>query len=280
MKRVLVLAAAMLCLSGFAWADTVTINGGNYENYYGNPSNAAYVNNGNDVTVTAGGFEGNASVYNGVGYVSVPGTAFINSAGTLTVNGGSFDGATGIDNSATAIINNGDISQSGSNGYTGAIVNSGTITINGGHISGGYAFLNHGMAIINGGSVPYIESGGALTINGGSLPGYIANWGALSIKGGNFSGGLVRGSKNGFGATFIYGTFAQYGALPSLPWNLGGYYGSITGTLADGTTQTINYWNEGQMYLEPSPVPEPSSMLPLLCGVGAMGGIVWRRRLA
>ena len=72
----------------------------------------------------------------------------------------------------------------------------------------------------------------------------------------------------------FYGTFAQYGAVPSDPVN--GYFGAITGTLADGMNETIaSTTNLGTILLEP--VPEPSSILALLCGVAGMGVMMLKR---
>ena len=47
MKRVvIVIASVLLCLSVSAWADSIVINGGTYQNYWDNPTNAGYLNNG------------------------------------------------------------------------------------------------------------------------------------------------------------------------------------------------------------------------------------------
>ena len=184
MKRVLLFTVVMLCLSGFAWADVVTINGGSYQNTY--PGGAAYVNNGDDVTATAADFDGNSNNSSG-------GIGFVNRAGTLTANNCTFEGQVGIANYDTATIDSGNI--------TGGVTNSGNMTINGATITSLFSNTNGNMTINSGsfsdnGTITVFQnnSDSTTTINGGDFSSNdgaiygVMNYGTDLIYGGSSSG--------------------------------------------------------------------------------------------
>ena len=400
MRASLAVAAMILLTAGSAGASTVTLNGGSYQNYYGSPGNAAYVNNGDDVTANGTVFDGDVYVYNGTDYVLYPGIGFLNSSGSLTAIDCTFKGHSYSMKSYGSVTVRGgvDSSSSGMANFSGQMTitdgasvknvqgwNGATTTVTGGsmvsglvsgyygctsiitggaEVAGGVSNTCGGNLLIDGGSrvgsvgsfgSTVINSGTILgginsqlriggfdgdytgslnptiTINGGSVSGVIVNphktiynttnynaHPTITINGGSFSGSGTGeviyngiGTVNIMGGAFaastgdyqftnkdtafirggnlnsicnegsisIYGRFAQYGALPSLPSALGGYYGSITGVLADGTSIQMSYLNMGTIYLLEAPVvPEPSSILALAGGVGCLIPLVRRRR--
>lgn len=129
--------------------------------------------------------------------------------------------------------------------------------------NGSYGFLNNGIVTI---------TGGQFNDNGYAFANY---YGTVTVKGGQFgnaNGGLYE-VYNWGGTVSFYGTFDHYGPLTSRS-------GSFSGRLADGTSQTIRYYNDGYGQISLLSVPEPSSALALLCGIGGLGGIILRRRPA
>lgn len=176
---------------------------------------------------------------------------FDNEGGTVTINGGVFTASTsncwskGLYNSSDAV----------------AIVNGGVFTATATNWSWG--FQNYGLAIINGG-----EFSG--TASEDWAYGF-ENSGTAIITGGQFTSSKnwwSRGIHNQGNLT-IYGTFAQYGYVPYDT----GYISGIIG----GVYQTISYRNSGGTICL-KPIPEPSSIVGLLCGISGIGGMMWRRR--
>jgi hypothetical protein len=264
MNKVSVIAVIMLCLSGFAWADVVTINGGIYRAPSGG---VAYTNNGNDVTASGADFDGTYQT-----------PAFVNNGGTLTANDCTFEPWQGIVNIGGRVTINGGVISGSAGGIDN---NSGILTVNSGRIRGGINSRYGCSTVIYGGDIDGISNGisSTVTIYGGHINGLYDIAGTATIYGGDFTGtsgmspyGIWQTS--GIPIT-IYGTFAQYGTVPH-------GYGTITGTLADGTNETFTYEDDcGSIILAQSPVvPEPSSILALLCGIGGMGGMVLRKRSA
>lgn len=289
MRNVIVFTAALMCLTGIAWADVVTIDGGIYT--------GCYSNNGDDVVVNYGEF----SNFKAASYA----WPFYNERGAVTINGGDFSGTTsdnygyGFYNNSDSpmTVNGGEFQGTASASYGYGFYNRGTVTIAGGSFQGAascfaFGFVNRGKAYINEGSFRGSASGidadfgygfsnyGTAFIAGGefygtaSILGFgFSNFGTVYITGGKFSGtasswafDLSNGSR---GNVVIYGTFAHYGELPRGS-------GSLSGTLANGVYETIHYQNNGSIYL--MPVPEPSSILALLCEICGVGGVLLRRK--
>ena len=172
--------------------------------------------------------------------------------------------------------------------YTDYINDGDDLTINGGVFSGQRMGIqvSQGTVAIYGGSISGEDdaiycSGGTTSIYGGTFSGNNCaidnNGGTISIYGGTFSGDYFSINTTG-GTITLYGTFAQYGALSTDPYYH--YQGDIDGILATGTGIIISYSGQnGEIYLEPTPIPEPSSILALLCGIGGMGGMILKRKL-
>ena len=189
----------------------IVINGDYYQNYWDNPIDAGYLNNGDNVTANGADFEGNWQ-----GYYYLPtlgGPGFLNSAGTLTANNCTFNGRWGIVNYDTVTANNcAFVTSCG-------IENSGTATVNDCTIQGAYEGIeNFSTLTVNGGTLLGISYGvdnetGEVTINGGSVSADAvavenSRFGTLIINGGAITGvlgpGLGAGVEN-------YGTLIMNG---------------------------------------------------------------------
>lgn len=200
---------------------------------------------------------GYASVYNVMPGDTITTSILTDYSDIVNMYGGSITGrALGINSSGSTInIYGGTISGGSGNGASGIIANNSTINLYGGTISGGNANATYGQAIgvELWSSIMNIYGG---TINGGTgsscMAIYFCYGSTLNIYGRSFT--------NGFGKVYAN-------------------EGTITGTYADGSECSLDFAQYGNSQINLLPVPEPSSILALLGGLGSIGSYAyWRKR--
>lgn len=101
----------------------------------------------------------------------------------------------------------------------------------------------------------------------------------------------VPGAPSGYQAHLLLGAAFAGNAAATYDWTLSHYNdvlqsGSVTATLIRDY-RTDGFWAYqcsadvapiSHDFVVNSPVPEPSSILALLCGIGGLGGVMWRSR--
>jgi hypothetical protein len=211
------------------------------------------------------------------------------------VNGGSAgDACTGIrsDYNSTVNMNGGTINAgTGVNWSYGIYASSGTVNITAGTINAASGdFSVYGATVnVHGGTLNGSIIATSVNVYGGTITPSTNSWysirteGGGSIQGGNLTGTVVvdSGTMNISGGTItsglcaddagvinIYGSNFDYGCGPIIPT-----HGTLTGTLADGSTLNLTFSQQsaGEIILNPAPEPATLSLL-------AFGGIAMLRR--
>jgi len=147
----------------------------------------------------------------------------------------------------------------------------------GGSITNAYLY-NFSTLYVSGGRIDHVYAYGnsVMNVSGGSIGDVAAGITIIGNEIVNISGGMV--SKLGagdFSTVLIYGyDFQTTGGL-SLDGQRVVGTGVLTGKWFDGTSWTTTiYLNDGIIQV----VPEPSSLLALLCGLGGISGMMRKRR--
>ena len=184
------------------------------------------VNEGNNLTIVAGGEGTGILEATGIGYEAGVGGDDEHNSGTITINGGTVNVSStyygagiggGCNGSGTVVINGGIVTVTNEDwgaGIGGGCQGSGTITINGGTVTSGGKYYaagigggseGNGTVIINGGTVNAsaegagagigggTEGSGTITINGGTVNASAKSGGA-GIGGGRSSSGRSIGN--------------------------------------------------------------------------------------
>lgn len=181
------------------------------------------------------------------------------------------DSSTG--NPTTVVIQPG-----GSFGSTVSLFDTSLLQLNGGFL-GSYVEAGDSahIDIISGsvGSGPSavgVYAAGTAAIYGGVLNGGLAAapGGTIDLMGGSVTGNLVAGDN---------GTIVVHGTDFNMPLgSVGPITGLLTGTLADGTSLSVNFNRDFRGIGYITLVPEPSTLVLLGAGAISLLACVWRRR--
>ena len=186
-----------------------------------------------------------------------------------------------------------------SGGAVGTLTDRTQVVVSGGSVSNLYLtnisnsnYSSVGSATVSGGTITQAESeyGAKLTFSGGVLSNYLTNAGVNTVA--TINGGSILGilySMDGYNSYNIYGSGLAFTnptpgksmAAPNGPGTyLTGTYYDLNGVLSDGTPIATKFFSATnsttQAHLfNTAPVPEPSSVLLMVAGLGLFG---WLRR--